>query len=135
MDEVAKAYKKYRGVSCNPLNSVDAFLIDSNNVWYFIEFKDCKIGSSKKDNVEKKALNNILMIIDIFKRSAHYENVAFDNDDPLFFIKNNCVFILVAAESENFELSTRVHDCCCVLDEKYTPDYLEKLKYYYFKDA
>lgn len=136
MDKVAQgAYKKYKNAQTKHVpNSVDAFLIDKNDIWYFIEFKDCKMTTSKQDNVEKKALNNILMLIDIFKHSNVNPNISFDNNDPIKFIKDKCVFILVISKKDNDHAYNNIKSKN-LINEKYTPEYMEKLKEFYFRDA
>lgn len=44
--------------------SADGFVVNENNEWYFIEFKDQKI-SSAKDSVVKKAYQNWHWLVDI----------------------------------------------------------------------
>ncbi|MCR5308567.1 MAG: hypothetical protein K6E21_00450 [Bacilli bacterium] len=114
-------------------SSVDAFLIDSNNEWYFIEFKNRKI-SKCKDNLEKKGLNNILVLIDTFKIASKNMDVCFDNDNPIDFIKQHCTYIVVVSEDLDSYSYEQVRSADN-LNEVYTPECLEKLKYFYFKDA
>lgn len=56
MDSLAKnGYKNIKPAQGKPVNTVDAVLVDKNNEWYLIEFKDCMI--SQKDNIKKGMVN------------------------------------------------------------------------------
>lgn len=53
MDSLAKnGYKNIKPAQGKLVNTVDAVLVDKNNEWYLIEFKDCMI--SQKDNIKKR---------------------------------------------------------------------------------
>ena len=127
-----KGYKVIKGAITKHLpNTVDAFLIDNSGFWYFIEFKNCAI-SKKNDNIEKKGINNLLMLIDILKHSGNkYNNF---NVDPTLFIREKCIFIVVVPQNADPYTAGKVKDCDKI-SEKYTPEFLEKFKEFYFKDA
>ena len=82
MDVIArdcyKRIKKPNNPKGNPINSADAFLINHNNDWYFIEFKDAQIRNdnrSLKDNIIKKAYSNWYMLMEI--RISLFYNIIF----------------------------------------------------------
>lgn len=132
MDDVAKdGYKIAKGALGKPINTVDAFLIDRENEWFFIEFKDSKI-SSKKDNIEKKGMGNFFMLLDIF---SDREDVDFgEYTNFVDFARNKVTYILVCSQDKN----SYTYDMIRAKDnlgEKYTPDCLMKFKDYFFKDA
>lgn len=140
MDTVAnKGYSVYKNATTkHKPNTVDAFMIDKNDNWYFIEFKNCMItgkGSKKtRDNIEKKCFHNLLMLIDIMNKAGTNENISFDNSAPLDFIKKHCIFILVISSDKNPSIYDKIKDCANT-KQTYTLPELEKYKQYYFKDV
>lgn len=140
MDDIAKSgYKFVKGVPNDfkrNLNTVDAFLVDVNNEWYFIEFKDCAIGVKKyKDNIEKKGMANWLMLQDIFI-SIGIDGCEglIDLNDLCKFAREHITYIVVCSEEKNSLAYDRIRDAD-KLGEKYTPECLYKFKDYFFKDA
>ena len=134
MDDIAKdGYKIIKGAKGKPVNTVDAFLADVNNEWFFIEFKDTKI-SSKKDNIEKKGMANFLMLLDLFESMGDECKLIFDTENPMQFAREHITYILVCSMEKNPYVydQVRIHD---VTKEKYTPECLQKFKEYFFKDA
>lgn len=134
MDTIAKdGYRKVKGAIGKPPNTVDAFLADAKNEWFFIEFKDCKI-SKKKDNIEKKGMANFLMLLDVFTSLGEEAQEVFDFKEPMKFAREKITYILVCSREENIYAydQIRAYDN---LGEKYTPDCLQKFKDYFFKDA
>lgn len=132
MDNIAKrGYKVSRNASGRPLNTVDAFLVDKENDWYLIEFKDCKI-SNKKDNIEKKGLANFLMLLDIF---LYNETIADEGYNNMFeFARNKVTYILVCSRDKDPYSYDHIRSCDNS-GEKYTPECLQKFKDYFLKDA
>ena len=134
MDNVAKdGYRIIKNAIGKPLNTVDAFLADVNNEWFFIEFKDCRI-SSKKDNIEKKGMANFLMLMDIFTSLGDECEDIFDIKDPMKFAREHITYILVCSQDDNPYTYDQIR-MCDAIGEKYTPLCLEKFKDYFFKDA
>lgn len=135
MDDVAKSgYKIVKGAMGKPVNTVDAFLADINNEWFFIEFKDCKITTTKKDNIEKKGMANFLMLLDIFSSIGDACRDVFDINEPMKFAREHITYILVCSQDDNPYTYDQIR-MCDVIGERYTPDYLNKFKEYFFKDA
>ena len=124
MDVLAKdGYRKAKASSLkeNPITTVDAFMINKNNEWYLIEFKDCPIRSDKKttkDNIIKKA----------------YENAIFDVVNPVKFAKLHVYYILVCSADKNANIYNQVKNKA-LLNQNYTPPFMQRLKDYIFKDA
>lgn len=134
MDDVAqKGYKVYKEAEGKPVNTVDAFLADADNDWYFIEFKDCKI-SSKKDNIEKKGMANFLMLADIFSSLGAGCKDIFEPENPMKFAREHIIYILVCSAEKDPYTYDQVRSSD-TLKEKYTPPCLQKFKDYFFKDA
>ena len=59
------------------LASADAFAISSEDIWYFIEFKNQKI-SKAKDSVTKKAFQNWYWIVDILYELKDKNNMQYN---------------------------------------------------------
>ena len=142
MDVLAKdGYRKVKASSLkeNPITTVDAFMINKNNEWYLIEFKDCPIRSDKKttkDNIIKKAYENWYMILDMFYTMTEegYENAIFDVVNPVKFAKLHVDYILVCSADKNANIYNQVKNKA-LLNQNYTPPFMQRLKDYIFKDA
>lgn len=118
------------------LASADAFVIASDNIWYFIEFKNQRI-SKAKDSVTKKAYQNWFWLVDILyemreKKQMYYDSFNYDN--PITFAKENVVYILVVSEEKNIEYIDKMHKCL-LAGKKFQPEYMKKLEKYIFKEA
>lgn len=144
-------YKIYGNkVKGNTPNSADAFLVNGDNHWFLIEFKNSCIFSKKenrknqsnnqilKDNIIKKAYSSGVALIDVLynlKNKDIYE-LNFDYESPIDFFRNNVVYILVCSKDKNSEIqksilnSYKTNKTYC-----YTPPFMNKLKGYIFKDA
>lgn len=138
MDSVA--HDGYRNLKKVPfdlkrnVNTVDAFLIDSDNQWYFVEFKDCKI-SRKKDNIQKKGMANWLMLMDIFlDMGAEICSKLIDVSNLMKFAREHITYIVVCSADKDPNTYNQVKECH-LMNEHYTPEPLYKFKDYFFKDA
>lgn len=137
MDNISQnGQRKIYGISdierC--MNTVDAFFIDNNNDWYFVEFKDCKL-KSKKDNIEKKGLANWLMLLDIFYSIGKEKcEGLIDLQNPVQFAKDHLIYIVVCSSEKDTFTYEQVKNCDLV-GEVYTPPCLYKFKDYLFKNA
>ena len=143
MDILAKqGYKAVKGVKDpreNPINTVDEFLINKENEWYLIEFKDCVIKADKqavKDNIIKKAYANWYMIMDMFYTLSEKNEKCgiFDINNPIRFAKEHVHYILVCSGEENPKIYNQVKSQA-LLKQNYTPPFMRRLKDYLFKDA
>ena len=138
MDSVARdGYRNLKKVPFDlkrNVNTVDALLIDSDNQWYFVEFKDCKI-SRKKNNIEKKGMANWLMLMDIFlDMGAEICSKLIDVSNLMKFAREHITYIVVCSADKDPNTYNRVKECD-LMNEHYTPEPLYKFKDYFFKDA
>lgn len=140
MDNIAK--KAYRLIKKpdsitedDSVNTADAFLVDKENEWFFIEFKDSPLNSVK-DSVLKKAYSNWYMLMDILfemkENESEYLNFTFEN--PIKFAKENITYIVVCSLEKNPTTYKQIRRKR-IIGEKYTAPFLERIKSYLFKDA
>ena len=141
MDSIAKnGYKKIKKPSFpldKPINTVDAFLINSQNQWFFVEFKDAPINDTKnKITIFKKAYANWYMLMEILYKMKNTENEysGFDFSNPIEFAQNNVYYIAVFTTTKNPQLYMQIKNQDLV-KSTYTPPFMEKVKTYIFKDA
>ena len=114
--------------------SADGFVINSENIWYFIEFKDQQI-SKAKESVTKKAYQNWYWLLDILYEMRDKKTCQiFDYDNPISFAKENIVYILVVSEDKNIVDIDKIRKSI-LAGEKFQPEYMKKLEQYIFKDA
>ena len=136
MDAIAKnGYKVIKKPNDKPNNSADAFLINNNNEWFFIEFKDAPINESKI-SIIKKAYSNWYMLMDILfeMRGSGEEYLQFDFDNPIKFAQYNVTYIVVCSNEKNPQIYMQIKNKD-LIGETYTPPFLEKIKTYIFKDV
>lgn len=138
MDAIAqKAYKKAKNAPADikrTMNTVDAFIINKDNEWFFIEFKDCKL-SAKKDNIEKKGMGNWLMLLDMFfDMTAEMSNKLIELSNPCKFAREHITYIVVCSAEKDPYTYEQIRNSD-KLGEKYTPPCLDKFKDYLFKNA
>lgn len=139
MDEIAhKAYRVARYPESvkedDSLASADAFVINADNIWYFIEFKNQEITKAK-DSVTKKAYQNWYWLVDVLremKDTIQYNN--FNYEDPISFARENVTYILVVSQEKNYNNVKKMHDCK-LAGQKFLPQYMEKLEKYTFKET
>ena len=121
----------------NTLNSADAFLINKDNDWYLIEFKDAPIKTNK-NGILKKAFFSFYMLMDILYQLKDSKGTEFDFDynNPFDFFRNNVKFILVCSKNKNYKITERnIGTFKACNHYYYTPPFMETLKSYFFKDA
>lgn len=139
MDEIAhKAYRVARYPESvkedDSLASADAFVINADNMWYFIEFKNQEIAKAK-DSVTKKAYQNWYWLVDVLremKDTIQYNN--FNYEDPISFARENVTYILVVSQEKNYNNVKKMHNCK-LAGQKFLPQYMEKLEKYTFKET
>lgn len=142
MDDLAKKQYKHLRVSDefestkdDIVNTTDGFLIDNENQWYFIEFKDCQIKKDEtKKSVIKKAYGNWYMVLDILYNSCGKKYTKFNYENPIKFAKDNVIYILVCNSCKNPNVTTQIRNYR-YKNKKYTPVFMQKIKEYLFKDA
>lgn len=143
MDAIARhSYKKIKkpdNPEEHPVNSADAFLINRDNDWYFIEFKDSgfrKNNKALKDNIIKKAYSNWYMLMEILyeMKDTEYKYIGFEYDDPVKFAQEHVFYILVCTLDKNPSMYKLIRESQ-LANNKYTPPFMSRLKGYLFKDA
>lgn len=114
MDEIAhNAYRIARYPESvkedDSLASADAFVINADNMWYFIEFKNQEITKAK-NSVTKKAYQNWYWLVDVLremKDQIQYNN--FNYEDPkLIFAKMPTEQELSARDTMNGSSALRI---------------------------
>lgn len=135
-----KIYYKVFGEnkSDNALKSPDAFLVNCENHWYFIEFKNQGISASKskaKNSVIQKALCIIYSMVDVLYETRGRE--ILDNyRNPLDFFRSNVTYILVCSSDKNPKVADRnINQKNISGQYRYTPEFMQKLVSYLFFDA
>lgn len=123
--------------------SVDAFLIDSEGKWYFIEYKNQPLKNTKKSCIEK-SYSNVFWLLKILKELIEDKSFSFEefsscpaDIDPFDFVKEYCHFILVAWDNgEDVQYLAKIKDAKKAKIQ--LPDsfvFLKKLESYIFKSA
>lgn len=141
MDEIA--HNVYRVVrfpdstkESESMASAGAFVIGSDDIWYFIEFKDQQIIKAK-ESVTKKAYQNWFWLVDILYEMREQKQMQYDTfnyDNPITFAKEKVVYILVVSEDKNERDIDKIRKCV-LAGEKFQPEYMKKLERYIFKEA
>lgn len=140
MDKFAK--KGYRKIILpnstsedDTINTADAFLINKDNEWYFVEFKLAKISNNKL-SVLKKAYSNAYAILDVLysMQNTEFAYGQFDYDNPIKFLQDNAKYILVFSEKDNpshvMQMKNHLYK-----NENYLPDFMARLQGYIYKEA
>lgn len=140
MDDISRCYRKIKKPfekDDNCINTPDAFLINSNNEWYFIEFKDSEMaGNSLKNNLIKKAYSNWYMMMDMLYEMKDAEKIYtdFNFNDPVKFAQKNVTYIIVCTLEKNSKLYELIKGKE-LSNSRHTPEFMSRLKDYLFKDA
>lgn len=125
----------------NTVNSTDAFLINKDNHWFLIEFKNSAINSKKaslKDGIFKKGYSSCLALMDVlyYSKNTLGINLNFDYENPINFFKNNVTYIVVCSKEKNAAVAkNNLNYFNSTHHYSYTPPFLSRLKSYLFKDA
>ncbi|MCC8161944.1 MAG: hypothetical protein LIO86_01960 [Lachnospiraceae bacterium] len=145
MDSIAQGgYKKAKNArdeagENNIVNTADGFLVDQDDNWTFVEFKNSEIKAKKdglKNSILKKAYANWYMLLDILydmKQKGHVYP-GFTYDQPMEFAQQHITFILVCSSEKNPRLYGKNKDCR-LAGERYVPGFMQRLKDYLFLDA
>lgn len=122
--------------------SVDSFLIDSNGIWYFIEFKNQKISASKEKCVEKSYSNVywLLKVLDEMKRDGIFSFDSFSSCpkgiSPFDFVKEYCNFILVIGNDKDELCLHKIREARkAKTDLPESCRFLKKMESYIFRSA
>lgn len=139
MDRIAQGpYRSIRFPESNKeedsISTNDAFIICNDDMWYFIEFKNQKLKSTK-DSVSKKAYCNWYMLLDIIYEMEQKKRLeTFWYDNPIQFARENVNLILVISEDKNPTEAKLIQDSITA-GERYVPVFLEKLQKYIYHDV
>lgn len=114
------------------VSSPDAVFIDKAGIWYFIEFKNQKLTRTSS-SVRSKMVEAWHEFMDMFfDIKPDIMNKGFFQN-PIEYARQNVIFILVIGDKNPDDVAyIRDKDRA---GEKYTPEFMYKLKKYYFKDA
>lgn len=117
------------------INTADAFMINRDNEWYFIEFKDAKLGSSKQ-GILKKAYSNAYAVLDVlFEMKGQKEAyLQFAYENPIDFIHKHVTYILVFSSKKN-PLDAEQMLNQIKIRGKYLPEFMKRLQGYIYKEA
>lgn len=128
MDRIASdGYRKAKNVkdSDNTVNTADSFLVDQEDRWYFVEFKDSEVkatNSGMKNNVLKKAYSNWYMMLDIlyhmYQKNMKYP--AFSYEQPVEYAREHVQYVLVCSKEKNPLAYSKIKDCR-LAGGRYTP--------------
>lgn len=140
MDSFAR--KGYRRLilpaSCtedDSINTADAFMINRDNDWYFIEFKDAKLGNSKH-SILKKAYSNLYAVLDVLfamkKQPEAYPEFSYE--DPIDFVHKHVTYILVFSAMKN-PLDAEQALNHIKIRKRYRPEFMKRLQDYIYKEA
>lgn len=140
MDRFAKdGYRKiFFPTSCteeDSINTADAFMINKDNEWYFIEFKDAKLGKSKH-SILKKAYSNLYAILDVLFAMKEQPEAypQFLYEDPIDFIHKHVNYILVFSSRKNPLDAEQVLNHIKIR-KRYRPEFMKRLQDYIYKEA
>ncbi len=146
MDKIAqnpyrsiRILKEFDNTKDDIVNTADGFVINKDNQWFLLEFKDTKIEGGKsalKNNIIKKAYGNWYMLMDILFNTEDHESMYpdFDYSNPVKFAKENVVYILICNSKCNPNVVTQIRNHK-LINKKYTPIFMQRLKEYLFRDA
>lgn len=117
------------------INTADAFMINRDNEWYFIEFKDAKLGNSKH-SILKKAYSNVYAVLDVLFEMKGQEEayLQFTYENPVDFIHKHVTYILVFSGAKNPQDAKQMLNHKLVKG-KYLPEFMKRLQGYIYKEA
>lgn len=117
------------------INTADAFMINGDNQWYFIEFKDAKLGKSKH-SILKKAYSNVYAVLDVLYEMKEQEEayLQFTYESPIDFIHKHVTYILVFSGTKNPQDARQMLNFK-LIKGKYLPEFMKRLQGYIYKEA
>ena len=114
----------------NKLPAVDAICIDSNNEWFFIEFKDAVLDNEIK-SIRRKMINSIWFCCYMLSKSNKGKGIL--NDDVIKFSREHITYIVVAKRDKNIAEREQVIEAEAQ-NNHFRPRKLIEYINYYFKD-
>ena len=128
--------------------SVDAFLIDSNGFWYFVEFKNQRLDSDSSARkmhqkcIEKSYANVywLLKILEDLKKKELFSFKSFEPQskdiEPLDFVKKYCKYILVLGRDTDTNILGKIKNAKLAnMPSSEAMPFLKKLSSYIFNSA
>ena len=116
-------------------STADAFFVLEDGKWYFVEFKNTKIDtSSLKLRVQLKAYENLHLLFDILLDMTEISRELGCIENPIDFIRNNVIYILVCSEEKNIKEADFIRKSQ-LTKKQYVPGFMEELNSSVFKES
>ena len=116
------------------LSAVDAICINSQNEWFFIEFKNSNIGDkSTQKLIRKKMIESVWYVFFMYSKAGEDINELFGGDFTKF-ARENINYIIVGSQSKNTLYSANIQ-AAESSGTHYTPPGFEHFIGYYFKNV
>ena len=137
LDDITKYRKHFLlpKINFDPLSGVDAICINSQNEWFFLEFKNCDIKNNSKarQSIRKKMIESIWYVFFLYSISG--ENITYlFSGDITKFARENINYVIVGSQTKNTHYQLNIQAAESV-GKHYTPPGFEQFKGYYFKDV
>ena len=118
-----------------PLSGVDAICINSQNEWFFLEFKNCDIKNNSKErkSIRKKMIESIWYVFFLYSMAGE-DIINLFNGDFTKFARENINYIIVGSQCKNLLYHANIQ-ALEKTGQHYTPPGFEQYKGYYFKDV
>ena len=135
MDVIAKDVYGNIYKSGKTRSTADAFFVLEDGKWYFVEFKNTKIDtSSLKLRVQLKAYENLHLLFDILLDMTEITTELGCIENPIDFIRNNVIYILVCSEEKNIKEADFIRKSQ-LTKKQYVPGFMEELNSSVFKES
>lgn len=117
------------------INTADAFMINKDNEWYFVEFKDAKVGNSKH-SILKKVYSNVYAVLDVLYEMKEQEEayLQFAYENSIDFIHKHVTNILVFSGAKNLQDAKQMLNFK-LIKGKYLLEFMKRLQGYIYKEA
>lgn len=115
----------------NEFPAVDAICIDSNNEWFFIEFKNAKV-EKQITSIKQKMLNSLWFCFYMLSKSNKDDDIL--NSDAIKFSREHITYIVVIKRDKNIEDAKEIEEKESI-NEHYNHRKLIEVIGYYFKDV
>ncbi|WP_298530261.1 hypothetical protein [uncultured Ruminococcus sp.] len=137
LDDITKYRKHFLlpKINFDPLSGVDAICINSQNEWFFLEFKNCDIKNNSKarQSIRKKMIESIWYVFFLYSISGENITSLFSGDITKF-ARENINYVIVGSQTKNTHYQLNIQAAESV-GKHYTPPGFEQFKGYYFKDV
>lgn len=135
LDEISKYRKQMLELPektwFNEFPAVDAICIDSNNEWFFIEFKNAKVENQIK-SIKQKMLNSLWFCFYMLSKSDKDDEIL--NSDAIKFSREHITYLVVIKHDKNIVDAKEIEEKESI-NEHYTHRKLIEVVNYYFKDV